>query len=234
MSNRVPIGQRISIVGTSGSGKTTLAQKIAKTCELPHVELDRLQWEPNWTAAPANVFQERVSQALQSDRWVVDGNYSKVRDLVSSWYRNLAQLSVPYRFWAIAPASYQARDHSRRMLQRQLRKFQKDLFWSRFHSLVDDHHLLKKSTEVSAAVSTTRISASQHFAVSVSPPHRAVVISTSDRALSLGLARVKLWLSAHWDRGKILGAQIARSRLTVKTLWFSNSHRDLAASYEYP
>ena len=82
MSHTIPIGQRISIVGTTGSGKTTLAKKIAETCKSPHVELDQLQWEPDWTAVPTDVFQERVRQALQGDRWVVDGNYSKVRDLV--------------------------------------------------------------------------------------------------------------------------------------------------------
>lgn len=56
MNHAIPIGQRISVVGTSGSGKTTLARKIAKTYELPHVELDQLQWEPNWTAVPTDVF----------------------------------------------------------------------------------------------------------------------------------------------------------------------------------
>jgi adenylate kinase family enzyme len=97
MSNIVPLGQRISIVGTSGSGKTTLAQKIAKTSELPHVELDRLQWEPNWTAVPVEVFQERVKRALTGDRWVVDGNYSKkVRELVWSRADTVIWLNYPF------------------------------------------------------------------------------------------------------------------------------------------
>lgn len=96
MSNTVLIGQRISIVGTSGSGKTTLAQKIAKTYELPHVELDQLQWEPNWTSVPGDIFQERVRRALQGDRWVVDGNYSKVRDLVWSRADTVIWLNYPF------------------------------------------------------------------------------------------------------------------------------------------
>ncbi len=96
MSHIIPIGQRISIVGTSGSGKTTLAKKIAKTCKLPHVELDQLQWEPDWTAVPTGVFRERVSQALQGDRWVIDGNYSKVRDLVWSRADTVTWLNYPF------------------------------------------------------------------------------------------------------------------------------------------
>jgi adenylate kinase family enzyme len=83
MQEKFPIcGQRISIVGTTGSGKTTLARSIAQSLQFPHVELDSLHWEPNWTTALLPVFRSRVSEALQGDRWVVDGNYSIVRDIV--------------------------------------------------------------------------------------------------------------------------------------------------------
>jgi adenylate kinase family enzyme len=77
-------GQRISIVGTSGSGKTTLARHLAERLNFPHVELDALHWEPNWTEATDQVFRSQVAIALSGNRWVVDGNYSKVRDLVWS------------------------------------------------------------------------------------------------------------------------------------------------------
>jgi adenylate kinase family enzyme len=77
-------GQRISVIGTSGSGKTTLASQISQCISIPHVELDALHHEPNWTEAPTDIFRKRVEQALSSESWVVDGNYSKVRDIVWS------------------------------------------------------------------------------------------------------------------------------------------------------
>lgn len=77
-------GQRISVIGTSGSGKTTLASQISQCLAIPHVELDALYHQPNWTQAPLDVFRKRVEQSLSSDSWVVDGNYSKVRDIVWS------------------------------------------------------------------------------------------------------------------------------------------------------
>ncbi|MBE9229215.1 AAA family ATPase [Phormidium sp. LEGE 05292] len=74
--------QRISVIGTSGTGKTTLAKKIAQRLAIPHIELDALHWEPNWVEAPDCIFQERVLKAISSDRWVVDGNYSQIRNII--------------------------------------------------------------------------------------------------------------------------------------------------------
>ncbi|MBD2607892.1 adenylate kinase [Scytonema hofmannii FACHB-248] len=72
----------MSVIGTSGSGKTTLAREISQLLAIPHVQLDYLYWEPNWVEVRNDVFQKRVSQALSGNTWVVDGNYSMVRDIV--------------------------------------------------------------------------------------------------------------------------------------------------------
>jgi adenylate kinase family enzyme len=99
MQDNFHCGQRISVVGTTGSGKTTLAQRIAQQLQIPHVELDALHWEPGWIAASDQVFRDRVAEALAGDRWVVDGNYSKVRDLV--WSRADTVVFLDYPFWLV-------------------------------------------------------------------------------------------------------------------------------------
>ena len=76
--------QRIVVVGSSGSGKTTLADQLAVRLGVPHIELDALNWEANWIAAPTEVFRERVQAATNAPAWVLDGNYSKARDIVWS------------------------------------------------------------------------------------------------------------------------------------------------------
>lgn len=74
--------KRIAVVGSSGAGKSTMAVALAKRLNIPHIELDALHWEPNWTEAKPEVLRERVTQALSGPGWVVDGNYGKLRDLV--------------------------------------------------------------------------------------------------------------------------------------------------------
>jgi adenylate kinase family enzyme len=81
-NNAMEAIHRVVVVGTSGSGKTTFAARLARMLAVPHVELDALHWEPNWVEAPLVIFRERVDRALSGDRWVVDGNYSKVRNIV--------------------------------------------------------------------------------------------------------------------------------------------------------
>ena len=39
---------RIVVVGTSGAGKTTLARRIAAQLQLPHIELDAINWQSEW------------------------------------------------------------------------------------------------------------------------------------------------------------------------------------------
>ncbi len=76
------LGRRIVVIGTTGSGKTTLARRLSQLLDIPHVELDALNWEPNWVQAPTEVFRQRTQEALRGEAWVADGNYSAVRDIV--------------------------------------------------------------------------------------------------------------------------------------------------------
>lgn len=91
--------QRIVVVGTSGSGKTTLARQLGVVLGIPFVELDALHWEPNWTSASLPVLRARVEAALNGDGWVVDGNYSKVRDL--TWNRADTIVWLDYSLWVV-------------------------------------------------------------------------------------------------------------------------------------
>ena len=91
--------RRIVIVGTSGSGKTTVARQLSQRLAIPHIELDALYLEVNWTAASPIVFQERTIQALSGDAWIIDGNYSSVRNII--WSRAETIVWLDYSLWTI-------------------------------------------------------------------------------------------------------------------------------------
>jgi adenylate kinase family enzyme len=106
MDARTPspdVGSRISVVGTCGSGKTTVARALADRLGLTHVELDALSWGPNWTERPDDEFRAAVVAAASGDRWVIDGNYSRCRDLVWARADSVVWLdySFPRVFWQL-------------------------------------------------------------------------------------------------------------------------------------
>jgi adenylate kinase family enzyme len=87
--------RRVNVVGTSSSGKSTLAIALAERLGTPYVELDALHWEPNWSEAPNAVMRERVRSAISAEAWVVDGNYSAVRDLIWERADTVVWLDLP-------------------------------------------------------------------------------------------------------------------------------------------
>jgi adenylate kinase family enzyme len=89
--------KRVAVVGTSCSGKTTFAKDLAACLDAPHVELDAVFWGPDWRPAPDDEFRFAVSEALSGDRWVVDGNYSKVRDIIWPPATCVVWLNYPFR-----------------------------------------------------------------------------------------------------------------------------------------
>lgn len=92
-------GSRIVVLGISGAGKSTMARALAQALAVPRVELDALFWGPHWTPTPANLFRALAAEAVSGPAWVVDGNYSSVRDLV--WPRATTLVWLNYPLWLV-------------------------------------------------------------------------------------------------------------------------------------
>ncbi|MXY47809.1 MAG: adenylate kinase [Gemmatimonadetes bacterium] len=74
----VPLGSRVHVTGNSCSGKSTLGRRIASALDVPHVELDALNWEPGWVSLAEKDPEElerQISDATSGDGWVVSGSY---------------------------------------------------------------------------------------------------------------------------------------------------------------
>lgn len=89
---------RIQVVGTSGSGKSTLARRLAIELQLKHLELDSIYHQPGWTPLPVEEFRARVANFANGENWIIDGNYSKVRDILDQRITHLIWLDYPRWF----------------------------------------------------------------------------------------------------------------------------------------
>ena len=88
---------RVVVQGASGSGKTTLASAIAATLGVAHLELDGLYQQANWTPLDLGEFRARVRQFAEQPRWVVDGNYRHVRDILWPLATTIVLIDLPKR-----------------------------------------------------------------------------------------------------------------------------------------
>ena len=111
--------KRVVVVGSSGSGKTTLARAISRTLSVPHIELDAIRHGPNWTETPDDIFRQKIDEATQGDRWVVDGNYSVARDLL--WPKATTLIYLDYSVGLVM----------RRLIIRTLRRnIKREVLWN--------------------------------------------------------------------------------------------------------
>jgi adenylate kinase family enzyme len=87
---------RVVVIGNSCVGKTTFSSRLASSIGTTHIELDALFWGANWKEPNNEVFRSKVSTALRSDSWVIDGNYSRrIKDIVWSKAEMLVWLDLP-------------------------------------------------------------------------------------------------------------------------------------------
>ncbi len=87
---------RIYILGPSGSGKSYLASRLSKFYQIPHIEIDKIWTEYGgpklYRSKPAQLTAEKdelrenvlreISRLADEDSWVIDGNYSYIRDIL--------------------------------------------------------------------------------------------------------------------------------------------------------
>lgn len=70
---------KIHIIGCSGSGKTYLANALSKKYDIPHFDLDDIQWDNNAKGyGKKRPFDERkalLQEILFNNEWIIEGVY---------------------------------------------------------------------------------------------------------------------------------------------------------------
>lgn len=85
------------MVGTTGSGKSSLAGRLSSELNCSHISLDRLFWKPGWQATEDPEFFDSIKKSIASDKWVVDGNYTRTQFI--TWEQADTVIWIDLPFW---------------------------------------------------------------------------------------------------------------------------------------
>ena len=69
--------KRAIVIGSPGAGKSTFARKLKEKTGLPLYYLDRIFHNPDRTTITREEFDQKLQTILQTDRWIIDGNYQR-------------------------------------------------------------------------------------------------------------------------------------------------------------
>lgn len=80
------------VIGCPGSGKSTFAKKLSEYTNTPLCYLDRMNWNSDKTSVSRVIFDKRLSEVMQKDEWIIDGNYMRTMEM------RMAKSDVIYLF----------------------------------------------------------------------------------------------------------------------------------------
>lgn len=90
---------RVVVIGPSCAGKSTFAHELARLTEAAFVELDYIAWCPDWVLRSVADQRASAMEFVAEDRWVIDGNYTHLRDII--WPRATALVWLNYPFHVV-------------------------------------------------------------------------------------------------------------------------------------
>ena len=73
--------KKIIVIGCPGSGKSTVSRALYNKTGIPLYHLDMMYWNADKTTVEKSVFLERLSDVLEKDEWIIDGNYGSTMEL---------------------------------------------------------------------------------------------------------------------------------------------------------
>lgn len=73
--------KKIIVIGCPGSGKSTFSKALHDKTGIPLFHLDMMFWNADKTTVEKSVFRQRLSNTIQKDEWIIDGNYGATIEL---------------------------------------------------------------------------------------------------------------------------------------------------------
>ncbi|MBQ3182448.1 MAG: AAA family ATPase [Clostridia bacterium] len=73
--------KKILVIGCPGAGKSTFARRLRDETGLPLYHLDMIWHKPDKTNISREGFDEKLSEILDKDEWIIDGNYDRTLEV---------------------------------------------------------------------------------------------------------------------------------------------------------
>lgn len=73
--------KKIIVIGCPGSGKSTFSKTLHTKTNIPLYHLDMLYWNADRTIVDKTIFYEKQFSIIQTDEWIIDGNYGSTMEL---------------------------------------------------------------------------------------------------------------------------------------------------------
>ncbi len=73
--------KKIMVIGCPGSGKSTFSRTLHQRTDIPLYHLDMMYWNADRTIVEKAIFREQLSNTIQKDEWIIDGNYGSTIEL---------------------------------------------------------------------------------------------------------------------------------------------------------
>ena len=87
--------KRYIIIGSPGSGKSTFARKLRDLTGLPLYHLDMIYHRPDRTTVSREEFDRKLSEILEKDEWIIDGNYQRTLPIRLSRCTDVFMFDLP-------------------------------------------------------------------------------------------------------------------------------------------
>ncbi len=73
--------QKIIVIGCPGAGKSTFSRELRDKLKLPLYYLDMIWHKPDKTTITCEEFDRKLSEILETDKWIIDGNYNRTLEM---------------------------------------------------------------------------------------------------------------------------------------------------------
>ena len=87
--------KRILVIGSGGAGKSTVATKLGQLLDLEVNHLDKFYWRPGWIETPPDEWLQIVTELINRDSWIIDGNYGGTLELRMQRADTIVFLDMP-------------------------------------------------------------------------------------------------------------------------------------------